>query len=53
MDVEIGHTSSVIYARLKGDEEKAFLRYHVENGSMILLETYTPPAFRGKALLSV
>ncbi|WP_448577985.1 GNAT family N-acetyltransferase [Thermosphaera sp.] len=50
MDVEIGHTSSVIYARLKGGEEKAFLRYHVENGSMILLETYTPPAFRGQGV---
>ncbi|MGB9826993.1 MAG: GNAT family N-acetyltransferase [Thermosphaera sp.] len=50
MEIEIGHTSSVIYARLKGSEEKAFLRYSVENNSMLLLETYTPPVFRGQGI---
>jgi len=50
MELEIGHTSSVIYARISGSEEKAFLRYRIENGSMILLETYTPPALRGQGV---
>ncbi|MEM4452587.1 MAG: GNAT family N-acetyltransferase [Thermosphaera sp.] len=50
MEVEMGHTSTVVFAKIKGSEEKAFLRYQIENGSMILVETYTPPEYRGQGI---
>ncbi len=49
MDLEIKHTSRVIYARLP-DNSKAFIRYRVEGNVMKLLETYTPPQHRGKGI---
>lgn len=48
-EVEIKHTSSVIYARLP-DGSKAFLGYSVEGNVMKLIETYTPPQHRGKGI---
>ncbi len=50
-DIEIGHTSRVVYARLP-DGSKAFIRYNVEDGVMKVLETYTPPQHRGKGIAS-
>ncbi len=48
-ELEIKHTSRVIYARLP-DNSKAFIKYSVENGVMKLWETYTPPQHRGKGI---
>jgi len=48
-EVEIKHTSQVIYARL-ADSSKAYLKYSVEGGVMLLVETYVPPQHRGKGL---
>lgn len=48
-NIEIKHTSRVIYARLP-DNSKAFIRYIVEGNVMKLLETYTPPQHRGKGI---
>lgn len=42
-------TKTVFYVRLP-DKSKAYLRYKVENGIMYLIETYTPPAFRGRGI---
>ncbi|MEM2506872.1 MAG: GNAT family N-acetyltransferase [Nitrososphaeria archaeon] len=42
-------TKTVFYVRLP-DKSKAYLRYKVENGIMYLIETYTPPAFRGRGV---
>ncbi len=47
--LDIRHTSRVIYAKLN-DGTKAFIRYVVENNTMKLLETYTPPQHRGKGI---
>jgi len=45
----IKHTKRVIYMRFN-DGSKAFIKYEVENGTMKLLETYTPPQHRGKGV---
>lgn len=47
----IRHTSQVIYIILPGDV-KAYLKYHVEENTMKLIETYTPPEFRGMGIAS-
>lgn len=49
-ELEIRHTSSVIYARLPGSKEKAWIAYEVEGNVMRLLKTYTPPEYRGKGI---
>ena len=49
-ELEIRHTSSVIYARLPGSKEKAWIAYEVEGNVMKLLKTYTPPEYRGKGI---
>jgi len=49
-ELEIRHTSSVIYARLPGSKEKAWIAYEVEGNIMKLLKTYTPPEYRGKGI---
>jgi len=49
-ELEIKHTSSVIYARLPGSKEKAWIAYEVEGNVMKLLKTYTPPEYRGKGI---
>ncbi len=46
---EVRYTSTVFYVRFP-DGSKAFLRYRVENGKMLLIETYTPPQHRGKGV---
>lgn len=46
-DFEVKYTSTVFYIRFS-DGSKAFLRYRIENGRMLLIETYTPPQHRGK-----
>lgn len=48
-ELTVKHTSSVIYATLP-DGSKAFIRYSVEGKVMKLLETYTPPQFRGQGI---
>lgn len=45
----IKHTSQVIYAVLPSGN-KAYLKYQVEGNVMKLIETYTPPEFRGKGI---
>lgn len=45
----IRHTSQVIYAMLPSGG-KAYLKYQVEGNVMKLIETYTPPEFRGKGI---
>lgn len=45
-DYVIKHTSTVIYAVMP-DNTKAYLKYIVDNNVMELLETYTPPKYRG------
>ena len=42
-------TGRVFYIRLP-DGSKAFLRYHVEDGSLYLDATYTPERWRGRGL---
>lgn len=42
----IKHTSTIIYAAMP-DRSKAYLRYSVSGNVMELLETYTPPKWRG------
>ena len=49
MSGEVKHTSQVIYVTV-GEGKKAYLKYSVENGVMKLLETYTPPEFRGRGI---
>ncbi len=49
-ELEIRHTSSVIYARLPRSKEKAWIAYEVEGNVMRLLKTYTPPEYRGKGI---
>ena len=49
-ELEIRHTPSVIYARLPGIKEKAWIAYEVEGNVMKLLKTYTPPAYRGRGI---
>lgn len=49
-ELEIKHTSSVIYARLPESKEKAWIAYEVEGNVMKLLKTYTPPEYRGKGI---
>jgi predicted GNAT family acetyltransferase len=50
--LKIRHTSQVVYVILP-DKSKAYLKYNVENGIMKLIETYTPPQYRGKGLASL
>ncbi|MEM1719381.1 MAG: GNAT family N-acetyltransferase [Desulfurococcaceae archaeon] len=45
----IKHTSQVIYAVLPSGS-KAYLKYQVEGNVMKLIETYTPPEFRGRGI---
>lgn len=49
-DLEIRHTSSVIYARLPGLKEKAWIAYEVKGNVMRILKTYTPPEYRGRGV---
>lgn len=42
----IKHTSTVIYAVMP-DNSKAYLKYSINGNVMELLETYTPPQWRG------
>ncbi len=51
MDIEIRHTSTIIYARLP-DGSKAYIKYTVENGRMRIISTYTPPKYRGMGIAS-
>lgn len=44
---EVKYTSTVFYIKFP-DGDKAFLRYRIEDGRMLLIETYTPPQHRGK-----
>ncbi|MEM1675459.1 MAG: GNAT family N-acetyltransferase [Desulfurococcaceae archaeon] len=46
MDYDIKHTSTVIYAVMP-DNSKAYIKYSVKDSVMELLETYTPPNWRG------
>ncbi len=46
---EVKYTLTVFYVRFP-DGSKAFLRYKVEDGRMLLVETYTPPQHRGKGV---
>jgi len=50
--LKIAHTSQVIYATLP-DRSKAYLKYSVENRVMRLIETYTPPQYRGRGIASL
>jgi len=45
--LEVKYTSQVFYIKFE-DGSKAYLRYSVEGGRMLLIETYTPPQHRGK-----
>ena len=49
--LKIRHTSQVIYTILP-DRSKAYLKYSVENKVMKLIETYTPPQYRGRGIAS-
>lgn len=49
MEFEVKQTGSVFYIRLP-DNSKAYLKYKVENSIMYLIETYTPPPYRGMGL---
>uniref|UniRef100_A0A7J3Y0N2 N-acetyltransferase n=1 Tax=Thermogladius calderae TaxID=1200300 RepID=A0A7J3Y0N2_9CREN len=46
---EIKHTSTIIYTTLP-DNTKAFIKYKVEGNIMKILETYTPPQYRGRGI---
>ncbi len=48
-ELKVERTKTVFYVRLP-NKSKAYLRYKVENGIMYLIETYTPPAFRGRGI---
>ena len=50
-ELEIKHTPSVIYAKLP-DGSKAYVAYEVKDGVMKILETYTPPQYRGRGIAS-
>ncbi|MGC8910974.1 MAG: GNAT family N-acetyltransferase [Nitrososphaeria archaeon] len=49
MEFEVKQTGSVFYIRLP-DNSKAYLKYKIEDNIMYLIETYTPPAYRGIGL---
>ncbi len=49
MELEIKHTSTVIYARLP-DGSKAYIKYEITGDRMRILSTYTPPQYRGKGI---
>lgn len=51
MEIEVKHTSAVIYARLP-DGSKAYIKYAVEDGRMEIISTYTPPKYRGRGIAS-
>ncbi len=40
----------MIYARLPGLKEKAWIAYEVREGVMRILKTYTPPECRGRGV---
>ncbi|MCE4604429.1 MAG: N-acetyltransferase [Aeropyrum sp.] len=46
---EVRMTSRVFYVSFS-DGSKAFLRYRIEDGKLLLVETYTPPQHRGKGI---
>ncbi|MCX8189169.1 MAG: N-acetyltransferase [Nitrososphaeria archaeon] len=48
-EFRVEKTKTVFYVRLP-DKTKAYLRYKVENNKIYLIETYTPPAFRGQGI---
>ncbi|MEM1661889.1 MAG: GNAT family N-acetyltransferase [Desulfurococcaceae archaeon] len=50
-DLEIKHTSRVIYTILDNGS-KAYVKYSVNNGIMVLEETYVPEPFRGRGIAS-
>ncbi len=49
MELDIRHTSTVIYARLP-DGSKAYIKYKVSNGVMEIISTYTPLKYRGRGV---
>lgn len=49
MEIEVKQTGTVFFVRLPGGS-KAYLRYKVEENIMQLIETYTPPEYRGRGL---
>lgn len=51
LNFTIRHTSQVIYASLHGGV-KAYLKYSIEGNTMKLIETYTPPEYRGLGIAS-
>jgi predicted GNAT family acetyltransferase len=50
--IKISHTSTVIYINLDGGK-KAYLKYEVVDNIMKLIETYTPPEYRGRGLAAM
>ena len=48
-ELRIEHTSSVIYVKLP-DGSKAYIAYEVKEKVMRILETYTPPQYRGRGI---
>lgn len=50
--IRISHTSTVIYINLDGGK-KAYLKYEVVDNIMKLIETYTPPEYRGRGLAAM
>lgn len=48
-EFKVERTQTVFYVRLP-DKLKAYLKYRVENNKMYLIETYTPPQFRGQGI---
>ncbi|MCS7139606.1 MAG: N-acetyltransferase [Candidatus Nezhaarchaeota archaeon] len=45
----IEHTDQLVYVALPGGR-KAYLKYRVEGNVMKLIQTYTPPEFRGRGI---
>jgi len=48
-NVEVKYTSTVYYIRLPNGR-KAYLKYSIEGDTLKIIETYTPPEFRGRGL---
>ena len=52
MEFKVEKTPTVFFVRLQS-KEKAFLTYKVVGNVMELIETYTPPEFRGKGIAAL
>jgi predicted GNAT family acetyltransferase len=48
-EYKVEYTSTVFFIRLP-NKQKAWLKYEIEDGMMKLIQTYTPPEFRGRGL---